>query len=106
MRGLTNLRRRDQRAVRCESRVGRREIRVPRHCRFDCVRQIHFFIRRKVPETQLNFSHFSPVRLRRGRVIVHEPAIVRSNRIVEWHARALVNFALLMPGNRPAINTY
>jgi hypothetical protein len=64
------------------------------------------FGRRKVPETQFNFGHSSPVRLRRGRVIVHQPAIVSSNGIVEWHARALVNFAVFMPGNRPAINTF
>ena len=90
MRRLTILRRRDQRAVRCESRIRRREICVPRHCRFDRVRQIHFLIRTELLQSQFNLWHSSPVKLRRGRVIVHQPASVSSNRIVEWHARAFV----------------
>jgi hypothetical protein len=30
-------------------------------------------------QSQFNLGHFSPVRLRRGRVIVQQPAIVGSN---------------------------
>jgi hypothetical protein len=92
--------------VRCESRVWRGEIRVPRHCGFDGVRQIDFFIWSKVSETQFNLGHFSPVRLRRGRVIIEQPAIVSDSRIVECHARAFVRFALFMTGMSTISNKY
>jgi hypothetical protein len=45
MRRLTILRRRDQRAVGGESRIGRRKTRIPRHRGFDGVRLIDFLIR-------------------------------------------------------------
>ena len=106
MRWLTTLRRRDQRAVRRESWIRRRKIRVPRQRGFDGVRLIDFLVGIKPVKTQFNFGHFLPCRLRRGRVIVHEPAMVSSTRIVEWHARAFVRFALFMTGRLPTCNTF
>jgi len=82
--------RRDQRAVSCESRVGRRETCVPRHRGFDRVRLIDFLVGGKFFETQFNLGHSSPVRLRRGRVIIEQPGIVSGNGVVIRHARAFV----------------
>jgi hypothetical protein len=49
------LGRRDQRAVRCESGIWRREICVPRHRGFDGVRLIDFLVSGKIFEPQFNF---------------------------------------------------
>jgi hypothetical protein len=47
-------------------------------------------IRSELLQSQFNLGHSSPVRLRRGRVIVQQSTVVASYRIEVWHARAFV----------------